>query len=200
MSQYREIITKAVVAKGRKFTKANHTVCPDHDPSSILGCWIINHTYEARKQGKKVEIAGYYDINVWYSFCNNTKTEVRTEKVPYKDTIKLKYRDQTVYDDNEVIAKVIQQPNCIECLITPDGEKISVHVEREFLVEIIGETKVCVSVRENACSDEESWELDVDDEELAEINPDFLEHGESSSEESSHYEMTSKKQSKGNRD
>ena len=67
-------------------------------------------------------------------------------------------------------------------------------------MEIIGETKVCVSVRENACSEEESWELDVDDEELAEINPDFLEHGESSSEESSHYEMTGRKQAKGNRD
>lgn len=199
MSQYREIITKAVVAKGRKFTKANHTVCPDNDPTSILGCWIINHTYEAKKHGKKVEIAGYYDINIWYSYCNNTKTEVRTEKVPYKDTIKLKYRDQTVYDDNEVIAKVIQQPNCIECLITPDGEKISVHVEREFLVEIIGETKVCVSVKENGCSDEESWELEVDDEELAEINPDFLDHHESSSEESSSYESGGKK-SKNKRD
>lgn len=180
MSQYREIITKAVVAKGRKFTKANHTIRPDHDPTSILGCWIINHTYEARKQGKKVEITGYYDVNIWYSYSDNTKTEVKTEKVPYKDVIKLKYRDTTVYDDNEVIAKVMQQPNCIECLISPCGEKIAVHVEREFLVEIIGETKVCVAVKEDECCEEESWELDVDDEELAEINPEFLGDQESS--------------------
>ena len=56
MAEYREIITKAVVAKGRKFTKSNHTIKPLHNPSSILGCWIINHTYEAEKIGKKVEV------------------------------------------------------------------------------------------------------------------------------------------------
>jgi spore coat protein E len=180
MSQYRDIIAKAVVAKGRKFTKANHTVCPANGPTSILGCWIINHTYEAKKTGKKVEIAGYYDVNIWYSYSKNTKTEVKTEKVPYKDVIKLKYRDQKVYDDNEVIAKVVQQPNCIECLISPCGEKISVHVEREFLVEIIGETKLSVMIMENVSKDEESWEFEVDDEELEEIKPDFLHDDESS--------------------
>lgn len=175
MSQYREIITKAVVAKGRKFTKANHTICPDHEPSSILGCWIINHTYEASKRGHTVEITGTYDINVWYSYHHNTKTKVVTECVPYKDIIKLKYRDKDSYECSEVLAKVIQQPNCIECLITNDGAKIAVHVEREFLVEVIGETKVCVLVKEGEHSDEESWELDVDDEELKDVNPDFLE-------------------------
>ena len=68
MGEYREIITKAVVAKGRKFTQSNHTISPAHQPTSILGCWIINHKYEAKKVGKKVEVKGYYDINVWYSF------------------------------------------------------------------------------------------------------------------------------------
>lgn len=48
MAEYREIITKAVVAKGRKFTQSNHTICPPHHPSSILGGWIINHKYEAK--------------------------------------------------------------------------------------------------------------------------------------------------------
>ena len=105
---------------------------------------------------------------------------MKTEKVPYKDVIKLKYRDQKVYDDNEVIAKVVQQPNCIECLISPCGEKISVHVEREFLVEIIGETKLSVMIMENVSKDEESWEFEVDDEELEEIKPDFLHDDESS--------------------
>jgi hypothetical protein len=47
MGEYREIITKAVVAKGRKFTQSNHTISPAHSPTSILGCWIINHKYNA---------------------------------------------------------------------------------------------------------------------------------------------------------
>ena len=103
MGEYREIITKAVVAKGRKFTQSNHTISPAHSPTSILGCWIINHKYNAKKVGKTVEIHGSYDINVWYSFNDNTKTEVVTERVQYTDVIKLKYRDHDCLDDNEIM-------------------------------------------------------------------------------------------------
>lgn len=107
MSEYREIITKAVVAKGRKFTQCTNTISPGEKPSSILGGWIINHKYDAEKIGKTVEIEGYYDINVWYSYADNTKTEVVTERVKYVDVIKLRYRDTNYLDDeHEVIAKV----------------------------------------------------------------------------------------------
>ncbi|MBN6887252.1 spore coat protein E [Cytobacillus horneckiae] len=175
MGNFREIITKAVVAKGRKYIQSNHTICPKHHPSSILGCWIINHTFEAKKVGKKVEICGYFDINVWYSYNDNTKTEVVTERIDYKDVIKVKYRDPDSLDDLEVVAKVLQQPNCCEATISQNGNKIIVHVEREFLVEVIGETKVCVAVHDPCdCDDDEDWGLDVDDEEFEDLNPDFL--------------------------
>lgn len=174
MGEYREIITKAVVAKGRKFTQSNHTICPAHNPTSILGCWIINHKYEAKKVGNTVEISGHYDINVWYSYNENTKTEVVTERVSYKDVIKLKYRDHDVMDDSEVIARVLQQPNCVEAVISPNGNKIIVRVEREFLVEVIGETKICVAINPNGCPcEEDEWGTDLDDE-FEELNPDFL--------------------------
>ncbi len=146
MAEYREIITKAVVAKGRKFTQSNNAISPQHHPSSILGCWIINHKYEARKVGKTVEVCGSFDINVWYSHNDNTKTSVATEKIDYKDVIKLKYRDPDCLDDKEVVAKVLQQPNCVEAIISKKGNKILVNTEREFLVEVIGETKVCVEI------------------------------------------------------
>lgn len=175
MGEYREIITKAVVAKGRKFTQSNHTICPKHQPTSILGCWIINHKYEAKKVGKTVEICGTYDINVWYSYNNNTQTEVVTERVEYKDVIKVKYRDPDSLEDLEVIARVLQQPNCCEASISPNGNKIIVNVEREFLVEVIGETTVCVAVHPDKCDcDDEEWGFDVDDEEFEDLNPDFI--------------------------
>ncbi|MBM7693807.1 spore coat protein E [Peribacillus deserti] len=182
MSQYREIITKAVVARGRKFTKSNHTICPAHQPSSILGCWIINHKYDARKVGRKVEITGTFDINVWYSFSKNTKTEVVTEKVRYSDVIKLKYRDQDYFDDDEIVARVVQQPNCIEACISNDGTKIVVDVEREFFVEVVGETKVTVAVHpEGFNEDDDDWDCDVEDEEFESINADFIEDKEKDS-------------------
>ena len=175
MGEYREIITKAVVAKGRKFTQSNHTICPTHQPSSILGCWIINHTYEAKKVGKTVEITGYYDINTWYSFNRNTKTEVVTERVEYCDVIRLKYRDPDCLDDQDVIARVIQQPNCVECVISPSGNSIIVNVEREFIVEVIGETKVCVAVYPDKCDcKDEDWGVDVEDLDFEDLDADFL--------------------------
>ncbi|WP_019242216.1 MULTISPECIES: outer spore coat protein CotE [Bacillus] len=174
MSHFREIITKAVVAKGRKFTKSNETICPDHHPSSILGCWIINHHYTAKKVGKKIQISGSYDVSIWYSYNKNTKTGVKTEKVQYTDSVNLKYRDVDCHDDREIIVKVVQQPNCIEACILADGQKIDVEVEKEFFVEVIGETKVCVAVSPNGQCNDDDWYNDVDEEEFEEINPDFI--------------------------
>ena len=176
MSEYREIITKAVVAKCRKFTQSTHTISPSQKPTSILGGWIINHKYDAEKIGKTVEIEGTYDINVWYSYADNTKTEVVTERVSYVDVIKLRYRDKNYLDDeHEVIAKVLQQPNCLEVTISPNGNKVVVQAEREFLAEVVGETKVVVEVNSDwtESDEEEAWEEELD-EELEDINPEFL--------------------------
>ncbi len=46
------------------------------------------------KNGKIVEIEGYYDVNTWYSFAENTKTEVVTERINYTDEVNVGYRDK----------------------------------------------------------------------------------------------------------
>ncbi|KIL44969.1 outer spore coat protein CotE [Jeotgalibacillus soli] len=179
MSEYREIITKSVVAKGRKFTQSHHSVQPTNRPTSILGCWIINHKYDAKKIGKKVEITGTFDMNIWYSHHDNTKTSVVLESVPYKDVIKLKYRDPDCHDDNEIIARVLQQPNCLEASISENGHKVTVQVEREFMVECVGETKMCVIFHRDGVEDD--WDDGIDDDEFDDIKTDFLDRKESSS-------------------
>ena len=147
-NDYREIITKAVCGRGRRLVKTTNYVTPSHKPTSILGCWVINHLYHAKKKSKDiVEVHGTYDINIWYSFNDNTKTEVVSEKINYCDEIELNKRDEHSFsEDEEVIAKVIQQPNCLQCKIEEQGNKIAVEVEREFVVKVIGETKVKVRV------------------------------------------------------
>ena len=171
MSEYREIITKAVVGKGRKFTQSTHTVSAQHRPTSVLGCWIINHRYEAKKVDRSVEIHGKYDVNVWYSYNDNTKTEVLTETVSYTDVIPLKYRnEELISEEQEVIARVVQQPNCLECTIAPTGNKVTVEVEREFVAEVIGETKVRSGV-----VDTSPEEVDEDiDAELEQLDEELL--------------------------
>jgi spore coat protein E len=178
---FKEIFTKAVCGKGRKFTQATHTVSPSHKPTSILGCWIINHEYKAIKNGDCVEVEGCYDINVWYSYNDNTKTEVVTETVSYTDVIRLTSKDENcLVDDLEVIARVLQQPNCLEATISPNGNKVVVQVEREFLAEVIGETKITVRVYPHVVVEEEVLAVDddIDDHEFEDLEPDFLIAGE----------------------
>ncbi|MFD2045725.1 outer spore coat protein CotE [Ornithinibacillus salinisoli] len=178
-NDYREIITKAVIGKGKKFTQATHSISPSHRPTSILGCWVINHLYNAKKASEDtVEISGSYDINVWYSYNDNTKTEVVTERVTYNDVVPLGIKDDNcLNDDFDVICKVLQQPNCLECKISNQGHKIHVEIEREFLVQVLGDTKVYVKVDPKGFKydDDDEWDYAVTDDELKEIDPDFLE-------------------------
>lgn len=157
LKNVRQIVTKAVVAKGKKRDEVCNTLRPPNNPSSILGCWVINHTHQARKSGKFVEISGKYDINVWYAHHEHSKTSVFSETVPYKERIKLYYRDEESLGVEEVHVRVIQQPNCTEAIITPNGEQFKVTVERELHADIVGETTVCIEVQPTDYEEEWSY-------------------------------------------
>lgn len=148
-------MTKAIVAKGKERTDCKETLNPPNKPTSILGCWVINHTHQAKKSGKYVEVSGKFDINVWYSHNNHSKTSVFTETITYKDRIRLHYRDEPTSRHEEVIVNVIQHPNCTEAIISKCGEKFIISVERELKAEVVGETKICVTVHPHTF--EEEW-------------------------------------------
>lgn len=173
----REIITKAVCGKGRRFTQANHTVTPSHTPSGILGAWIINNQYEALKSADGVEVVGTYDINIWYSYDRNTKTDVVKETVSYVEEIPLQYLDKKHRPStSEVSAIATQEPNCVEALISAQGDSVVIRVEREFLVEMIAETKVCVVVCDD-CNDFDDKDIDfsdLDDDTFEDLDPDLF--------------------------
>ncbi|OEH84790.1 hypothetical protein BHU72_08120 [Desulfuribacillus stibiiarsenatis] len=169
----REIFTKAVCAKGRKYSQALHIVKPVNVPTSILGAWVINHTCISEKVGDIVEVAGSYDLNIWYSYDNNTKTTVAKELVTYVEEIPLQKID-TNYTGNqmEVITLVKQQPNCLEAKIDLDGASIRIKVEKEFFVELVGETKISVLVLEP--EDKEIDEQEAYDEEYDQDETEIL--------------------------
>lgn len=174
---YREIITKAVCGRGKKFSQSAHTISPTHKPSNILGCWVINHKYKTSYQKDVVTVEGSYDINTWYSYNGNTRTEVVCETVTYRDQVPLSLRDKKVISERlDVSCRTLQEPNCLEANISPNGNKIVAQVEREFLVEVIGETKVKVHVEDDDFFEEvEDWEDDGElDESLDELESEFL--------------------------
>ncbi|AYC29313.1 outer spore coat protein CotE [Paenisporosarcina cavernae] len=175
MKFVRQIMTKAVIAKGKKKTEAVETLRPPNEPDSILGCWVINHTYQAKKQGNYVEVVGKYDINVWYAHHDQSKTSVFSETVPYRDKVKVHYRDSSHPSVEEIKVRVIQHPSCEEAIITSDGECFQVTVEKEICVEIIGETLLSIQVHPHEF--EEEWKY----EESTSSSSDFLMQSESSS-------------------
>ena len=157
MKQLRQIVTKAVIAKGKKRTESCEVLSPPNTPSSILGCWVINHSCQSKKQGNYVEVTGKFDINVWYAHHDHSKTSVFTETIHYKDRIKLHFRDKDSSGE-EVHVRVLQQPNCTEAIIIEKGTKFQVTVERELLAEVVGETTICIQVQDDDFEDDWTFE------------------------------------------
>ena len=161
MASYKEIVTKAVVGKGKLATTTTHTLKTLEEPAVILGCWVINHTFKGTKDQEKVIVKGKYDVNIWYSTNNNTKTEVAKDVVEYTDTIDVVLNDD--YDgQDEIIVRAIKQPTCIKAEIK-DNE-IVYTIEKELASEIVGDTKIRIGIE----SDREEDAID------GEIKEDFL--------------------------
>ena len=43
MAYFKEIVTKAIIGKGKKTTNVEHIIDTDDNINTILGCWVINH-------------------------------------------------------------------------------------------------------------------------------------------------------------
>lgn len=161
MSLYKEIVTKAVIGKGKKFFKDNYNIEVENIPNNILGCWVINNKFKGYKADGKIGVSGSYDVNIWYSYDNDSKTAVVNKNITYNDLFNVKLKsDADLSNDTDIIVRTLKQPSCTGVNI--DSNKITFDIEKEMGVEVVGETKVKISVEE----DEEPW--DNLDEELSE--------------------------------
>lgn len=158
----RLLLAKAVVGRGHKFSQMTHTILPSHTPSTILGCWIINSHFTAEKVGDSVEISGTCDVNLWYSFADNTQTEVKNQTVKFRVDVPLSFYDKNARGDLEVRCECTEQPKCVKAEIS--GGTVTVKVEQEYAVEVVGETKVCVVVCNSCDHDKDHFHDSFDDE------------------------------------
>lgn len=169
MAAFKEIVTKAIVGKGKKFFKNSYNIETDNKPSNVLGCWVINHMFKGYKTGDKIGVDGSYDVNIWYSYDNDSKTTVINKKVDYNDLFNIKAKENTdLSNDTDIIVRTLKQPTCVKVEIDDNGV-INFDIEKELGVELVGETKVKIAIEEN----EEPWEIiddDVTDEILNEID------------------------------
>ena len=128
----------------------------------------ITSEFEASKNLDAVDIFGTFEVNIWYSCLENTKTDVLRETVSYQKDIKTKKIVKSYIDNNvDVLAKVLRHPTVIKAKI--DDDKIILDIELEILAEIIGETKIQVTVFNPINNEEEDIEdLDI------EVDENFL--------------------------
>ena len=156
---FKEIVTKAVVGKGKKHFKDNYSITTENVPTTVLGCWVINHKFKGYKSGDKIGVDGSYDVNIWYSYDNDSKTTVVNKQIDYNDLFNVKVKENAdLSNDTDIIVRTLKQPNCVGVNIDENGN-IKFDIEKELGVEIVGETKMKIAIEE----DEEPWE-DVDDE------------------------------------
>lgn len=157
MASTREIVTKAVVGKGKKTFTTTKTVTPECQPTTILGCWVINHTFKGYRNGNKINIEGSYDVNIWYSCSGDTKTEVVRETTTYLEEVNVPRQDEVDITNEDIIIRSLKQPSCTRADIV-DG-KIEYTVQKELGIEIVGDVKVKIAYDE----EEDPWEVIMDE-------------------------------------
>ena len=146
MGNFREIISRAIISKGKKTFSEKDSVDTENNPSTILGCWVINHKFNGVKQNDKIVIEGSFDINIWYSYDNDTKTDVVKHTHTYTEVVKMK--DIKIdYDNTSIVVRSLTEPKCVG--VEANENTINYQVDLELGIELVGDVKVKVAVEED---------------------------------------------------
>ena len=136
---------------------------------NFLSPTVITHTFNGINNNGKVVINGAYDVNVWYSYDNNTKTNVLVNRFNYQDTMNIKISEKGEFNNSsDIIVRSLNQPSVTDVNVKDNSVNLTVH--KEMGAEIIGDAKVKVSV-EDEFDDYEELEDDASvDEEIEKID------------------------------
>lgn len=171
MANFKEIVTKAIIGKGKKTFTKNYSLVPEVSANTVLGCWVINHNFNGSLSDDKILINGNFDVNIWYSHDNDTKTSVINKNISYQEVVKINTKENmnidTLTSEKEIIVRSLKQPSCTNVKLN-DGN-IEYTIDYELGIEVIGDTKVKIAVE----NDEEQWEIITDKEDEQLINDEI---------------------------
>ena len=171
MAYYKEIVTKAVIGKGKKTTKEVQTINTTENVNNVLGCWVINHSFSGVIDNGTIIVNGSYDVNVWYSYDNNTKTNVMIRRFTYSDTMNVKIKENSkLTNTSEIIVRSLSEPSVTD--VSNNGSEITLNIEKQMGVEVVGDTKVRVSVADDYDDYEEI--IDDNDTDVSDVTDDYL--------------------------
>lgn len=175
MYNYKEIVTKAIIGKGKKTFKNEYELTLANDVDTVLGCWVINHNLKGKKEDDYIKINGSYDINIWYSYDNNTKTDVVSNKMFYEEKVKVKVKENAdLSDSDEIIIRSLKNPTCVD--VSNEDKTIKYTISKELGIEIVGDAKIKIAVANN----EDDYDIIIDEDAINEeidrsVNPNYLE-------------------------
>lgn len=175
MAYFKEIVTKAVVGKGKKATTSKYTIKPAEKPNTVLGCWIINHKFNGTTVGSDTYVNGSFDVNVWYSYDNDARTGVATGTFNYNDKMNVPLMNANKLTNNrEVIVSSLSDPNVVDVEVADDNIVFS--VRKEMGIEIVGDTKIRVNVDDDYDDYMEIVDDEVSNDVLTEIDNSVVEN------------------------
>ena len=172
-NNYKEIVTKAIIGKGKKSFKNEYEITTDKNVDTVLGCWVINHNIKGEKEGSFIKINGSYDVNIWYSFDNNTKTDVISNKTYYEEKVHMKSKNDED-ESSEIIIRSLKNPSCTD--VSSSGNIIKYTIAKELGIEIVGDQKIRIPISNS----EDDYDILIDEDEVKseidkEVNENYLE-------------------------
>ena len=168
MANYQEILTKAVVGKGKKTFENEYVLESQLKPSKVLGCWVINHVMKPVLKEQEVYVEGEYEVHIWYAYDDDKNTELHKEKIKYSEKIPFKMKkNEELTNKQELKAYSSSYPSCIELKIK--DEKLFIKIKKDFIVDAIGEAVIKVQL-----SDLIEEPIDLDEEIDNNVDPNYL--------------------------
>lgn len=146
----REIITQAVIAKGKKRTLNKYPFVIEHY-DKVLGCWITNHRYNAAFKNGKPIVLGTFDVHLWYSYEDDSN--ILKQTVSYMNELDLvKKEDRQFSDDDELMVTCQREPKCIS--VNKNDDSVLIEIEKEISLRVVGKTTMKVETK----NDKETWD------------------------------------------
>ena len=145
----REIITRAIIAKGSKKTTQTYTLTLDHEADEILGCWIIHHQYHSYIDGDKTKVEGSFDLHLWYAYDGRNASSAEMKTIHYVEDIDVQKNGTThICANDETRCFCILEPRCMKAQVKEDG-RIELVIEKELQLSVVGETTMKVESKDD---------------------------------------------------
>ena len=143
---YREILTKAIIAKGEKEITNQNDITIANKISKVLGCWIINHNYNLYIENQKIFVKGSYEAFFWYGYDLDTNCGLERKVYEYNSEIPNTFTQEKIKIDETIIIKekISKLPTCISMVF--DDTTMTIQVQIKYEIDIIGETKLKIKV------------------------------------------------------